>query len=70
MIIANVSVPAAQPARLQLFNSVGRLVYNQQVDLAAGSNEFQLPVGNDRHGIYYLRCAGNDLQLIQSMWIP
>ena len=70
MIIVNVSVPAAQTARLQLFNVVGRLVYNQQVNLAAGINQFQIPVENDRHGIYYLRCAGNDLQLIQSIWIP
>lgn len=70
MMIVNVSVPAAQQARLQLFNSVGRLVYNQEIGLTAGVNQFQFPIENDRHGIYYLRCAGNGLQLIQSMWIP
>ena len=70
MLVVDVSVPQAQPARLQLFSTAGRIVYNQEVQLAAGLNQFEIRDAAWRQGIYYLRCAGSGLQLVQSIWVP
>jgi hypothetical protein len=70
MLIVDVSDPQAQTARLQLFSTAGRIVYNQEVHLAAGLSQFEIPDAAWHQGIYYLRCAGSGLQMVQSIWVP
>ena len=61
---------ANRQAELELFNQFGRQILKKEIWLSADEdNHFQLPVSNLRDGIYYVRVKGDDLNLVQKVWI-
>lgn len=57
-----VTVPQGSSASLQLLDMQGRAVQSALVQLEAGINEFQLPLGTLREGVYVLKLNGDGLQ--------
>ncbi|MHA6249865.1 T9SS type A sorting domain-containing protein [Pontibacter sp. CAU 1760] len=57
-----VTSPQGSSASLQLLDMQGRAVHSAMVQLETGINEYQLPLGTLRTGVYVLKLNGNGLQ--------
>jgi len=62
-VIGQLQLKQAGNYQVNIRNSHGQLVYNQEQQLQEGMNEFKSELPNAAEGIYYIELVGNEQRL-------
>jgi hypothetical protein len=61
----NINTPSARQSLITMYDAVGNLLNEKQVQLSAGSNQLQWNISQLPKGIYFLKASGGLFTVIK-----